>query len=139
MDGPVDLHDAGSSPFDGLIGTRLEAVSPQRVVATLELRPDHHQPWGVVHGGVLATLAETTASVGAVASLPDGARAAGISNHTDFLRPVREGRLRVEATPLHRGRRLQLWQVRITDDDDHLIAHARIRLANLDQQEPPGG
>jgi uncharacterized protein (TIGR00369 family) len=55
----------------------------------------------------------------------------GISNHTDFLRPVREGTLRAEATPLARGRTTQLWQVAISDDQDRLVAHGRVRLINL--------
>ena len=55
-----------------------------------------------------------------------------LSLHVDFLRPVREGTLRAEATPLARGRTTQLWQVAISDDHDRLVAHGRVRLINLD-------
>jgi uncharacterized protein (TIGR00369 family) len=54
----------------------------------------------------------------------------GTSNHTDFLRPVREGTLTATATPVQRGRSQQLWDVAITDEEDRLVATGRVRLAN---------
>jgi 1,4-dihydroxy-2-naphthoyl-CoA hydrolase len=117
--------------LDGLLGIRVEEVSGDRVVAVCPVTPDLHQPYGLVHGGVYAVLAETTASYGAAAWLGDRGGTFGISNHTDFLRPVREGTLRAEATPLARGRTTQLWQVAISDDRDRLVAHGRVRLINL--------
>jgi 1,4-dihydroxy-2-naphthoyl-CoA hydrolase len=122
-----------------LLGIRFEEASGDRVVAVCPVTPDLHQPYGLVHGGVYAVLAETAASYGAASwrtSLGDGGGTFGLSNHTDFLRPVREGTLRAEATPLARGRTTQLWQVAISDDQDRLVAHARVRLINL--AEMPG-
>jgi 1,4-dihydroxy-2-naphthoyl-CoA hydrolase len=117
--------------LDGLLGIRVDEVSGDRVVAVCPVTPDLHQPYGLVHGGVNAVLAETTASYGAAAWLGDRGGTFGISNHTDFLRPVREGTLRAEATPLARGRTTQLWQVAISDDRERLVAHGRVRLINL--------
>jgi 1,4-dihydroxy-2-naphthoyl-CoA hydrolase len=57
----------------------------------------------------------------------------GVSNHTDFVRAVRDGRLRAEASPLARGRTTQLWQVVIADQTGRLVAHAKVRLQNLPQ------
>jgi 1,4-dihydroxy-2-naphthoyl-CoA hydrolase len=114
-----------------LLGIRFEEASGDRVVAVCPVTPDLHQPYGLVHGGVYAVLAETAASYGAATWLGDRGGAFGLSNHTDFLRPVREGTLRAEATPLARGRTTQLWQVAISDDQDRLVAHARVRLINL--------
>ena len=115
-----------------LLGIRIEEASGDRVVAVCPVTPALHQPYGLVHGGVYAALAETAASYGAAVWLGDRGRTFGISNHTDFLRPVREGTLRAEATPLARGRTTQLWQVAISDDRDRLVAHGRVRLINLD-------
>ena len=142
-----------------LLGIRIEEASGDRVVAVCPVTPDLHQPYGLVHGGVYAALAETAASYGAATwlkqsahdqnhgipegdqgghhghartALGDRARTFGISNHTDFLRPVTDGSLRAEATPLARGRTTQLWQVAISDDRDRLVAHGRVRLINLD-------
>jgi 1,4-dihydroxy-2-naphthoyl-CoA hydrolase len=114
-----------------LLGIRFEEVSGDRVVAVCPVTPDLHQPYGLVHGGVYAVLAETAASAGAASWLGERGGTFGLSNHTDFLRPVREGTLRAEATPLARGRTTQLWQVAISDDQDRLVAHGQVRLINL--------
>ena len=119
------------SPFDDVVGTRIVAANGDRVTAALDVRGDHHQPNGIVHGGLYATLVETTASIGANAWLAGQGRAVGVSNHTDFLRAHREGPLHVEARPVQRGRTLQLWRVEVTDGDGRLVATGQVRLANL--------
>ena len=122
--------------FLKLVGLRIEQASGDRVVLTCPVTPDLHQPFGLVHGGVYATLAETAASVGGSLWFGDRGKVVGVSNHTDFLRAVRRGELRAEATPLARGRTTQLWQVEIVDEQGRLIAHAKVRLQNL--SEAPG-
>jgi 1,4-dihydroxy-2-naphthoyl-CoA hydrolase len=117
--------------FRRSVDFKIHELSGERVRATISLNEDHHQPFGIVHGGVYTTLVETTASYGAVAAL-GGGRAVGVSNHTDFLKAVRDGELRVEGTRLQLGRTMQLWQVSITDERDRLVAHGRVRLMNLD-------
>ena len=119
-----------SSGFDNLIGTRILEASGDRVVAEITIGPDLLQPFGIVHGGVYATLVETTASVGASMWLGEGGAAMGIANSTDFLRPVGSGTLRIEATPLQRGKTMQLWQVSITDEEQRPVAVGRVRLFN---------
>jgi uncharacterized protein (TIGR00369 family) len=122
--------------FVKLLGLRFEVASGDRVVLACPVTPDLHQPYGLVHGGVHATLAETAASVAGALWFGDRGKVVGISNHTDFLRAVRGGELRAEATPLARGRTTQLWQVLISDDQDRLVAHAKVRLQNV--AEAPG-
>jgi 1,4-dihydroxy-2-naphthoyl-CoA hydrolase len=119
-----------------LLGIRIEEVSGDRVELTCPVTPDLHQPYGLVHGGVYASLAETAASLGGALWFGDRGKVVGISNHTDFLRAVRAGRLRAEATPLAQGRTTQLWQVTVVDEQGRLIAHAKVRLQNL--AEVPG-
>ena len=114
-----------------LLGIRIEEASGDRVVLICPVTPDLHQPYGLVHGGVHATLAETAASVAGALWFGERGKVVGVSNHTDFLRAVREGGLRAEATPLSRGRTTQLWQVEISDDRGRLVAHAKVRLQNL--------
>lgn len=123
------------SPFDELVGVTLEEASPDRAVTRLTVGDRLHQPGGVVHGGVYATMVEGTAGVGATVWLADRGVAVGVSNHTDFLRAVRSGTLRAVALPLQRGRRLQLWQVSVTDDEGRLVAHGSVKLANLSRQD----
>lgn len=108
-------------------------ISGSRVTGTLELGPDHHTPWGVVHGGVYTTAIETAASIGASAAVRDqGMFAVGVTNTTDFIRPMRDGRVDVIAEPLTQGRTQQLWQVDIVrHDDGKRVAHGKVRLQNV--------
>ena len=137
MTSPGPPDDTGlERGFIKLVGVRVTESSGDRVVLTCPVTPDLHQPFGLVHGGVYATLAETAASVGGALWFGDRGKVVGVSNHTDFLRAVRGGELRAEATPLARGRTTQLWQVEISDDQGRLVAHAKVRLQNV--AEAPG-
>ena len=136
MTAPGDTGPGHDQLEVGLIkhlGIRVEEASGDRVVLACPVTPDLFQPYGLVHGGVHASLAETAASVGAAMWFGDQGVVVGVSNHTDFVRAVRDGRLRAEATPLARGRTTQLWQVVITDETGRLVAHAKVRLQNLPQ------
>lgn len=128
----LDAHqlEAMTPPFDRLLGSRIVEASGQRCVMTLAIRPDHHQPTGVVHGGVYTTVIESAASLGATLWLDDEGVALGVTNSTDFLRAVRGGDLTFTATPVHQGRMLQLWEVGVTDEDGRLVAHGKVKLVN---------
>ena len=96
----------------------------------IDAGPEHHQPMGIVHGAVYTGAVETAASVGATASVYHlGQYAVGVDNFTDFVRPVTQGRLQVEARAAQQGRTLQLWDVAITDEAGKLVAKGRVRLA----------
>jgi uncharacterized protein (TIGR00369 family) len=125
-----DLPDLPSR-FDKLLSLRFEQATGDRVVAVVPVTPDLQQHYGIVHGGVYATMVETTASVGAAIWLGDRGRTVGIANSTDFLRAVREGELRAEATPVNRGRSTQLWEVTVSDERGRPVARGRVRLMNL--------
>lgn len=121
------------SAFLDALGMDFETVEPNRVVARMELGPDHHTPWGVVHGGAYTTAIESVASVGAsLAVLDRGQFAVGVNNNTDFLRPLVRGRVQVVAEPVHQGTSQQLWLVSISrEDDGKLIARGQVRLQNV--------
>lgn len=122
------------SAFLRAAGMTLEEATATRVTGVIELGPEHHQPWGIVHGGVWATAAETAASLGAaVAAAERGLAAVGVNNSTDFLRPVREGRVAVLAQALQQGRSQQLWAVALTREDGKPVALSRVRLQNVRQ------
>jgi 1,4-dihydroxy-2-naphthoyl-CoA hydrolase len=112
-------------------------LSGERVRATMVVGEAHHQPYGLVHGGVWTFAIETVASVGATAAvLDDGMFAAGVNNNTDFLRSVSSGKVDVVATPLHQGRTQQLWQVEISrGSDGKLVARGQVRLHNLPRSD----
>ena len=102
-----------------------------RVRGHIDAGPEHHQPMGIVHGALYMGAIETAASVGGfLAVTGSGQFAVGVDNLTDFVRPVKEGRLEVDARAASQGRTLQLWEVDITDDQGRLVARGRVRLAN---------
>ena len=127
----VDLGSA--SRFVAASGFQVSEIGGTRVAGHVELGPDQHTPWGVVHGGVYCTVIESAASIGASLAVADrGQFAVGVNNSTDFLRPVQAGRLDVVAEPVQQGRTLQLWQVLLTrSEDGKLVARGQVRLQNV--------
>jgi 1,4-dihydroxy-2-naphthoyl-CoA hydrolase len=115
------------------MGLKVDELAATRVVGHMQLGPEHHTPWGIVHGGVYATAVESAASLGASAAVADqGMVAVGLTNTTQFLRPLTAGLVTVTAVALNQGRTQQLWQVDITDSEGRLIAHGELRLQNID-------
>jgi uncharacterized protein (TIGR00369 family) len=132
----VDL--AAASRFVAASGFEVTEVSGDRVTGHVDLGPDQHTPWGVVHGGVYCTVVESAASIGASAAVVDrGQFAVGVNNSTDFLRPVTAGRVEVLAEPIQQGRTLQLWLVTLRrSEDGKPVARGQVRLQNVPL---PGG
>jgi 1,4-dihydroxy-2-naphthoyl-CoA hydrolase len=125
-----------ASAFMAAAGLRLTHVGPDRVEGVLDLGPEHHTPWAVVHGGVYTTAIESAASVGASAAVAErGQIAVGVNNTTDFLRSMTSGRVTVLATPAQQGRTQQLWDVRITDPEGRLVARGTVRLQNVEPRQ----
>ncbi len=88
------------------------------------------QPYGLVHGGVFAALAESLASIATAAAVwDDGNIAVGLSNSTNFMRPATEGTIHAHATRRHRGRTTWIWDVDMTDDEGRLCATTRVTMA----------
>lgn len=131
MSAPVQPLDR-LSPFLEATGFVIDCASPTRVEGHIDLGPDHHTPWGIVHGGVYATIVESAASIGASEAVAaQGLVAVGLTNTTHFLRSVTSGRADVVAVALNQGRTQQLWKVDITDDAGRLLAHGELRLQNV--------
>jgi 1,4-dihydroxy-2-naphthoyl-CoA hydrolase len=127
---PDDQRVLGASGFDVHIGTEWLDLGPDEARARIAVEDHHKQPFGLVHGGVFATLAEslcTPATHKAVAD--DGMTAVGQSNDTRLLRPISQGHLNAVARPRHRGRTTWVWDVEISDDDERVCALARVTMA----------
>jgi len=122
----------GPNRFGGeAVGIEILEAGPERVRARLEVGPRHHQPYGILHGGVYCALVEDVASHGAGRAAVAGGQlqtVVGVSNQTDFLRSHAEGELLAEGTPVHVGRSQQLWQVEIRRSrDGALVARGQVR------------
>ncbi len=110
----------------------LEAT-PERVVATMPVSPKVHQSCGLLHGGASVALAETAASVGGAVSVPEGKAVVGLEINANHLRGKRGGTLTATATPLHKGRSTQVWEVEIRGEDGKRVCVSRCTLAVIDK------
>ncbi len=127
------LNEAYGNGWVQAMGIRFVRASPDELVAEMRIGPEHHQPYGIVHGGVHAGIIETIASVGAgLSASARDQKVVGLENHTTFVRAVRSGVLRCTATPITRGRRTQVWEGTIRDEDGRVVATGRVRLLCLD-------
>jgi uncharacterized protein (TIGR00369 family) len=120
----ADVHSA--------LGITILEVSSERVVCQLEVGPRVHQPYGILHGGVSALLAESAASIGGAHSVPEGKIVVGIELNASHLRSMTEGVLTATATPVRAGRTIQVWGIELTDEKGRMICVSRCTLAVLD-------
>ena len=111
------------APFASYLGIKLTHVSPERVEAELTARKELATVPDILHGGAIMALADNLGGVATVANLTKGARTATIESKTNFFAACRPGEtIRIETTPLHRGRTTMVWQSRITRPDGTLAA-----------------
>ena len=120
-----------SGPFVKHLGLEITSLSGDRVEARWTASEKHHQPFGIVHGGVHASVVETLGSVGSALWYGDDGKCVGVSNSTDFYRAVREGQLTSVATPIHQGRSQQVWLVETHDAIGRLVSRGQLRVQNL--------
>jgi uncharacterized protein (TIGR00369 family) len=136
-------HDTTSSLGGGwtaVLGLVITGATADEVRGEWNVTPVHHQPHGIIHGGVHCSVVETLASVGAHQwALRNSQVVVGLENTTSFIRAVRSGRLYGVATPLTRGRTTQVWEVRISDEQNRLVATGRVRLLCLDPDREVDG
>jgi len=128
----------GRPTYVGLTGIELTDASSDSCQGKIVINENHHQPYGVVHGGVYCTLIETLASTGAALWAMESGMAGcvGVSNQTDFIRATTDGVLIGAAIPIHRGRTQQLWQVTVTrENDGKLVARGQVRLQNVESTD----
>jgi uncharacterized protein (TIGR00369 family) len=119
----ADIQKIVEPLFPGLMGVEIKEVMPERVVASMLVRPDLCTTGGVCHGGALMAFADTVGAVGTVANLPAGARTTTIESKTNFMGAARVGTpVTAESVPLHRGRTTQVWQTTIRSQDGKLVA-----------------
>ena len=104
------------------LGIEFVEVGKERVIAKLLLKKELLTTTDTVHGGTLMAFADTVGAAGTVANLAAGQNTATLESKTNFFAACRAGTLLAESTPLHRGRRTQVWQTRITDEAGKLLS-----------------
>jgi 1,4-dihydroxy-2-naphthoyl-CoA hydrolase len=123
------------------MGVTITHATQDEVRAELTVGTEHLQGYGIVHGGVHCGLIESLASIGAaLVALPRNQSVVGLENNTSFVRAVRAGaKLHAVSTPVTRGRRTQVWEARVLDDQDRLVATGRVRLLCIEQDQQLAG
>lgn len=127
--GGIDFRTVGDHTVMGVLGIETLEAGPERVVLQVPVTERVHQPYGILHGGVSALLAETAASYGGALAAPPGHHVVGIELNASHLRPMRDGILTAVATPIRTGRTVHVWDIVLTDQDGRAICRARCTLA----------
>ncbi|MGH7763395.1 MAG: PaaI family thioesterase [Candidatus Dormibacteraceae bacterium] len=124
-----------------VMGVRFTHATKDEVRCELVVGPDHLQSYGIVNGGVHCGLIESCASVGAyLFAQQRGQHVVGLENSTSFIRAVRAGTtLHVVATPVTRGRQTKVWEGRVFDEQDRIVATGRVRLLCLEPEQALAG
>jgi 1,4-dihydroxy-2-naphthoyl-CoA hydrolase len=123
------------------MGVTITLATQDEVRAELTVGTEHLQGYGIVHGGVHCGLIESLASIGAALfAMPRGQHVVGLENNTSFIRAVRAGaKLKAVSTPITRGRRTQVWEARVLDEKDQMVATGRVRLLCLETDQSLAG
>ncbi len=116
--------------FDDFINHEILEISENYIKSSLIVEDYHKQPMGMVHGGVIDTMAE--ASISYAAYYTQEGSWVGVNNNTDFIKAVTEGTIICEATPIKLGKRSQIWEA-ILSNNDEVCARSTVRLTNIDK------
>ncbi len=112
------------------IGIEVTRISGERVVATMPVHGPTKQPFGILHGGASLVLAETVASLGTYNLIDrESQLAVGLEINANHIRSKGEGLVTAVGTPLHRGRKIMVWDIRITDENNKLVCVSRCTVA----------
>ena len=119
----LEMLNAKPMPFAVLMDVKFTEAEKDRVVATMVVREELCTMGHIIHGGAIMALADTVGAAATVINLPEGAGTTTIESKTNFLGPAPAGTtLKATATPIHRGRRTQVWQTRLETDNGRLVA-----------------
>lgn len=107
-----------------LLGFEVDSVHDGRAIFRLDVRPRHKQIHGVVHGGILAALADTTAAIAAYTVVPRGVELATLELKINYLEPVSGGRVKADGRVLRRGRNFVVTECEIWNESGSMAAKA---------------
>lgn len=133
-----DLARLGRDNMGDYLGIVFTAIDDDSLTATMPVDHRTVQPAGLLHGGASAALAETVGSIAANLTVdPAGQSCVGLEINANHLRGVRSGLVVGTARPLHLGKGTQVWEIRIADEEGHLVCVSRLTMAVLER--PAGG
>jgi uncharacterized protein (TIGR00369 family) len=119
------------APYPNLIGMRITALAFDSCRIELDLAERHLQPFGIVHGGVLATLIDTATFWAGFLRLPEDAGLVNVDLKLNYLKPVSSGHLRADGRCLRAGKQLSYTEASVFDQAGDLVAHGTSTLMAL--------
>lgn len=118
---PIEQHLKGL--FPDLLGLQLTEITPEKVIATMSVRPDLCTTGGILHGGAVMAFADTLGGVGTFVNLPPGKRTTTVDSSTKFVGAAKVGStVTAESVALHRGKTTMVWQTSIRNPEGKLCA-----------------
>lgn len=125
------IHIVKTSPYPSHMAMRLAAIDIDSAQIVLDAGPCHLQPFGIVHGGVLATLIDTATFWAVFMRIPEDAGLVNIDLKLNYLRPVTGGRLTADGRAIRSGKSISYAEARVLDADGELLAHGTSTLMTL--------
>jgi len=130
----AELNEFGKNTLASNIGIEMTEMGDDFLRGRMPVDQRTRQPYGVLHGGASVALAETLGSVACYCAVDQTRyRCLGLEINANHLRGISEGYVYGTARPLHRGRRTQVWEIRITDAEDRLVCMSRITMAVIER------
>ncbi len=126
-----ELNQLGTRGLASVLGIKITGLNDNSLSASMPVQHSTQQPFGLLHGGASAALAETLGSMGAWLMLEENQQAVGLELNINHIRSQRSGQVTACATPLHVGRLTQVWDIKIHNDHQQLVAVARLTVSVL--------
>lgn len=127
-----ELNASSKNTLVEYIGIEFTAFDDNNLYAAMPVDERTYQPMGILHGGANVVLAETVGSLAANLTVEEGFRCVGLDISANHLKSVSKGRVHAKASPIHIGRRTQVWNIEIRDDRDRLTCVSRLTMAVLE-------
>lgn len=129
-----DLNKMNKNTMMEHLGLEFTAIGKDYISAKMPVDHRHHQPYGLLHGGASVTMAETLGSVAAHCTVIDQDKfCVGLEINANHIKSVKNGYVFGTTRPLHVGRTTQVWEIKITNEQDQLVCVSRITMAVIDK------
>ena len=128
------VHSLSNNTISQHLGIEFTEIGADYIVARMPVDHRTHQPFGILHGGASVVLAETLGSIASYLCLKDPAKqhAVGLEINANHIRSVKEGFVYGKVTPIHIGRSTQIWDIKITNEENKLVCISRLTVAIVD-------
>ena len=117
------------------IGIKITGFTNDSITGTMPVDKRTHQPYGILHGGASVVLAETLGSLAAQLTVDDSKyQTVGLEVNANHIKSVRSGIVTGITTPIHLGKKTQVWGIKITDESNVLICISRLTMAVIEKR-----